>query len=383
MSQAYSPGLKRKAYEVVQKVRRLPVPGNVLVNEGDVVSQQDIVAETYVEGQAMTVNAGAFLGLEPEETRDGYSCELNRYMVKKQGDAVKQGEVICRRSSLFGLIKVTCESPIDGTIEVISDMSGQVVIRRPPIPVRIPAHVPGKVVKVTPEQGCVIETPATFIQGIIGIGGEKEGALLMAVKTASDVLTDQAIPSDAKGKILVGGSLITREGLQTALEAGAVGVLVGGINNDVLNAFLGYEMGVAITGNEELGLTLVVTEGFGEMQMSEKTFELLKKRDGYLACIDGSTQIRAGVIRPEIIIPLSEQDAGQPSVDESLDAGMKPGLPIRIIRSPYFGALATIVSLPVDLQEVDTESRVRVLVAELEDGRQVIVPRANVELIEE
>jgi hypothetical protein len=383
MSQAYSPGLKRKEYDIIQKIRRLPVPGKVLVKEGDVVSPTDIVAETHVEGQAMTVNAGAFLGLEPEETRDGYSCELNRYMLKKQGDVVRQGETICRRSSLFGLIKVTCESPIDGTIEVISDMSGQIVIRRPPIPVRLPAHVPGKVTAIMPEQGCIIETPATYIQGIIGIGGEMEGEIKMVADTASDVLTDKEITTDAKGKIIVGGSLITREGLRKALEVGAVGVLVGGIDNDVLNSFLGYEMGVAITGNEEIGLTLVVTEGFGEMRMSEKTFELLNKRDGYLACIDGSTQIRAGVIRPEIIIPLKEQEASQIKMEASLDEGMKPGLPIRIIRSPYFGALATIVSLPVDLQQVETESRVRVLVAELEDGRQVIVPRANVELIEE
>jgi len=60
-----------------------------------------------------------------------------------------------------------------------------------------------------------------------------------------------------------------------------------------------------------------------------------------------------------------------------------PGTPIRVIREPYFGALGVVVSLPVQLQWIETESEVRVLEAELEDGRRVVIPRANVEIIEE
>jgi len=39
--------------------------------------------------------------------------------------------------------------------------------------------------------------------------------------------------------------------------------------------------------------------------------------------------------------------------------------------------------LPAELQPIPTESRVRVLVATLPDGREVTIPRANVEMIEE
>jgi hypothetical protein len=116
--------------------------------------------------------------------------------------------------------------------------------------------------------------------------------------------------------------------------------------------------------------------------MSETTFELLKKHEGHLACIDGSTQIRAGVVRPEIVVPVEER--GDLSHEkEALDKGMKAGLPVRIVRAPYFGALGRIRSLPVGLQTVDTESTVRVMEVELGDGRIVVVPRANAELIEE
>jgi outer membrane lipoprotein SlyB len=58
------------------------------------------------------------------------------------------------------------------------------------------------------------------------------------------------------------------------------GVIVGGINGVTINEFLGYEIGVAITGHEDVGLTLIITEGFGRMRMSDRTFNLLKKNEG-------------------------------------------------------------------------------------------------------
>ena len=71
---------------------------------------------------------------------------------------------------------------------------------------------------------------------------------------------------------------------------------------------MGYEIGVAITGDEEVGLTLIVTEGFGRMAMSMNTFKLLKSANGKNASINGATQIRAGVLRPEIIIPQEREE---------------------------------------------------------------------------
>jgi hypothetical protein len=62
---------------------------------------------------------------------------------------------------------------------------------------------------------------------------------------------------------------------------------------------------------------------------------------------------------------------------------MVPGTPIRVIRQPYFGAIGKVANLPVELQQIQTRSRVRVLDVELEDGKIVTVPRANVEIIEE
>jgi len=97
-----------------------------------------------------------------------------------------------------------------------------------------------------------------------------------------------------------------------------------------------------------------------------------------------ATVIAAGLIDRQVVLrPREMSRLDEAGEDAAISAGMVPGTPIRIIRNPYFGAIGEVVSLPIELQVVETGSKVRVLEALLEDGRKVIVPRANVEIIEE
>ena len=63
-------------------------------------------------------------------------------------------------------------------------------------------------------------------------------------------------------------------------------------------------MGLGITGRETLGYTLIMMGCFGPNPISNEAFDLLRSSDGKIACIDGTTQIRARMLRPEIIIPV-------------------------------------------------------------------------------
>ena len=369
---AYTPGLKVKKNMTLRKFRTLPLPGNVLVEEGEEVDFDTVVARMRIPGAPHIVKAALLLRVNPDE--------IHKYMLKRVGDKVENGEVIAQYIALFGLIKRFVESPIDGTVESIG-ASGWVTIRTPPVPVEVKAYIPGKVVETVPSKGVVIETNATYIQGIFGIGGESHGQLSVLVDSPDEALTADMITSGHKGEILVGGSFITLEAIRKAVEKGVAGIVVGGFDANDLTKFLGYEMGIAITGEEEVGTPLIVTEGFGKIAMSRRTFNLLKRFEGRKACIDGSTQIRAGVIRPEVIIPHSEAEGRE--LHEELSSGIKPGTPIRIIRQPYFGAIGKVVSLPVEKRKFEeTEDHLRVFEVGLEDGRRVLVPRANVEIIE-
>jgi hypothetical protein len=370
---AYTPGLKVKMATIVSKMRRLPMPGEVYVKVGDEVNFDTTMAVTQAKGDPEVVKASVLLGIEDDD--------LPPCMKKKIGEKVANGEVIASYTALFGLLKKRVSSPIDGTIESISDSSGQVVIRGLPVPVEIEAYIPGKVVEVLPKLGAVIETNAAFIQGIFGIGGETHGKIRIAVDSPDEELTADHITPEDKGVVVVGGSLATLEAIKRGVEVGVSCIVAGGIRHKDMMTFMGEEIGVAITGQEEVGLTLIITEGFGKMKMSQRTFNLLKRFEGHMACVNGATQIRAGVQRPEIIIP-HEESLEQASGAE-LAAGMVPGTLIRIIRQPHFGAIGKVVRLPVDLKEIQTKSYVRVLDVELEDGKVVTVPRANVEIIEE
>src|SRR5437016_10162938 len=105
-----------------------------------------------------------------------------------------------------------------------------------------------------------------------------------------------------------------------------------------LGAVLGHDLGVAITETETVGFTLVLTEGFVRMPMARRTFELLRKLDGRKASISGATQIRAGVIRPEIIVPLAsgEQIPGiETGQRGEVSGGVKVGDAVRVIWAPF------------------------------------------------
>lgn len=370
MSYAYTPGLTVSISTIVRRERILPTLGKIEVNVGDYVNADQIVARTFVPGSISTTPIAYILGCEP--------YELPRVMFKKEGDDVETGEVIGEVSSFFGLFKnrYTCQTT--GKLEFLSTITGMMAIRESPIPLERDAYISGKVVDVVPQTSCTIETPAAMVQGILGIGGENKGEL-MTVAEPDEELTTNHIGEDCANKIIVGGNLVTSDVLKKAGEAEVKGIIVGGMKRNDLTGFLGYELGVAITGNEDITLSCMITEGFGKMNMAKHTFELLKSLEGRFASMNGATQIRAGVIRPEVIIPLKEALPTEESKD--LAEGMFRGTRVRIIRQPYFGVIGDIEALPVELQTLETGSKVRATIVKLQNGENVMVPRANVEII--
>ncbi len=375
MGHAYTPGLKVTDKVLLTKKRILPLKGDVLSKVKDKVKPDTVVARTLLPGNVQPINVANILGIPPED--------IMHHMLKKEGKKVKDGEVIAKSKSFFGLFSSECKSKTEGSVESISSVTGQVLIRGNPIPVEIKAYLEGEVVEVFEKEGVAVSTWGSFIQGIFGIGGETHGEIKLVVKDNTEVLTDKLIDKDCKDKVIVGGNLVTADAIKKAIRVGAKGVVVGGFDDKDLRDFLGYDLGVAITGSEELGITLVVTEGFGQMNMAEKTFSLLKSKEGMMACINGATQIRAGVIRPEVVIPFAGDVHKKEEAKEFETVGLTQGYPVRVIREPYFGKLGKVSALPPELQKLESESSARVLEVKFADGTKAIIPRANVEMLEE
>ncbi len=373
MAHAYTPGLKVTERMTIKKKRRLPLEGEVLVEAGAAVKAEDVVAKADLPGNVQLLNVANLLSVQPNEVEE--------YMLKPVGEAISKDEIIATTKGLFGLFKSQVLSPIDGTIESISDVTGQVILREPPIPVEVKAYTDGTVTETVPNEGVTVETYGTYIQGIFGVGGETLGDLVVVANSPSDTLSAEQILPEHSGSIIVGGSLITTDVIQKSVELGVSGIIAGGIDDADLRQLLGYELGVAITGSEKLGITLVITEGFGSIAMAERTFALLKAREGMKTSINGATQIRAGVVRPEIVIPFVSE--GKDTDADATVGLLEIGSPVRIIREPHFGKLGRVTELPIKLQKLETEAEVRVLQVEFGDGEKATLPRANVEAIEE
>jgi hypothetical protein len=370
----YTPGLK-VVRQVRHRARRiLPIAGDVLVRQGEHVDAHQIVAQTFMPGDITPLNLASVLSVSPSEVEGS--------LLKPVGEQVMPGELLARSKGVFGLFKTEYRSKTAGTIESVSAVTGQVILRGPPVPVQVRAYLKGAVVEVLPKEGVVVEADVSLIQGIFGVGGEAYGPICMACREPAEELTAAHIKPEMKGSVVIGGGRMTGEAIAQAVKIGASALVSGGIDDQDLRNVLGYDLGVAVTGSEKIGLTLIITEGFGTIAMAERTFRLLASRAGSAAAVSGATQIRAGVLRPEIVIPINKTGNSPPIAEWQLDSQLKVGATVRIIRDPYFGRIGIVAALPHELRTLGSESKARVLEVAVDSQERIVVPRANVELIE-
>ncbi len=372
MTNVFVPGLKALTSTKIVKVRELPIPGNVRVDIGSKVGATDTVLEAALPGNLHILRIAERLGIEPHEAVNGFTVRG-----LKVGDSIKTGDVLCEHSGLFGLFSSRFQSPCSGVVEYISESNGHVGVREPSSPLSVSAYISGAVSNINPGKSVTIEATGALVQGIFGVGGERIGRLNILKISADTELLEEHIPKDCRGEILVGGMAPSLAVINAAASAGAVGLICGSIDDKALTGYLGYDLGVAITGDEEIPMTLIVTEGFGRLPISSRVLDILGKFNGVNASINGATQVRAGAIRPEILVIHNNEIADSKS---ARSIGLEVGLRVRIIRVPYFGLYGEVVELPSEALVIETGAHARVLKAKLDDGSIVTIPRANVEI---
>jgi hypothetical protein len=243
----------------------------------------------------------------------------------------------------------------------------------------------------------VIDTPAAVVRGIVGVGREQHGVLQVAVTDPTEeLLPDQITPRFAYG-IILGGGTTTAETLRRAVEQNARAVIVGSIPEAELRAFLGYPNGVRGWTLGSVGwqfppphvsaapvdpppLTVIVIEGFGRMPMAAKAWELLASFDGQEVAVDGTTKLRDGLTRPEIIIPLSRA-AGTAPYETTAPALAVRSL-VRLITAPYLGQTGRVLNLSSGKQPIASGLNAVAAEVQLSDGTTFWVPTADLEVLE-
>ena len=161
-----------------------------------------------------------------------------------------------------------------GKINRIDPYFGIVLIEPLLEEVQIRAWLPGKVTAVS-EKGGVVAREATVIEGSWGRGAETSGELSM---------------EEPEADAIVVAHHATAELIERLKDSGSKGLIAGGLD---MEDFL----------DPQPGFTVVMTGRFGDEKMDAALFEILRSSQGKLALLDGTTQLRVGVVRPRIILP--------------------------------------------------------------------------------
>jgi hypothetical protein len=368
-------GLKRTEASVVTKVRRLRPPCRIHVSVGQKVEAGRTLAIVEEPGQGRMILLGdTHLAMPADILLTYLGFDYISCVQKKTGEHVSKGEILARRKPLASKERIY-RSPYGGIIYLLRE-PGVVGIREIR-EVNVTAFIPGTVSNIIPDREIALETPAAVVQGTYGIGGETSGELHMVVDSPTQVARVDVLTPNDEGRILVCGSSLQAGFLEKAKNIGVKGIIVAGLSDEELSRFVGFGPGM-ITGSEHVGLTLIMTEGFGGLPMLDTTFDILKRFQGRIAYINGSTQMRAGVMRPEIIIPrddLTVEDCRRtPSNSKELGIGTR----VRILGGPYFGRVGLVSSSP-KLTRLETDSEVQAFEVEIEGLGSKIIPKTNIE----
>jgi hypothetical protein len=357
---------------VLRRERVLPIAGEVLLDVGDRVEADTVVARAAGQGRLRPVHVARQLDILP--------AEVTGAMVVTEGARVVAGEVIARTRGLFGLFAASCRAPAAGTVVAISDHTGQVLLEEPADPLAVAAFLPGIVADVHPRRGVTVTGWAARVAGVFGVGGERSGELQMAVGRPEADLDGAALAGDLDGKVLVGGASVTADALARAADRGAAGVITGGIADHELAAWLSTPLVLADTTALSAPLTLVVVGGFGRVPLDPEAFALLREHAGDRVGLCGWTRVRAGALRPEVIVPLAGGQAAERYVP-SQPLRLQPGVHVQIVRAPWFGRRGRVARLPEGEAVVESGIRTPVAEVDLDGGQTVLVPRANLEIL--
>jgi hypothetical protein len=278
---------------------------------------------------------------------------------------VNAQDVLAAPNGLFSRLRRSCRSPIDG--EVVAIRGGLVLIESKASTIELRAHIKGKVTNVMPNRGVVISAAGTLIQGVWGSGGEAEGVLKVLTDSPHRELRAHSLDVSCHGTVVVSGRVRDPEALGQAIEARVRGIIVGGAPAALIPHF------------KSLPIPILLTEGFGDLAMSQQAFTLLQSCMGREAMLSTDTRTRRDVRRPELLIPLRADE--EPPDEETSIRPLQIGNQVRMLRAPRLGAIGTVADLPAAPQLVESGSRLPVALVDLENGEQAFVPLANVELI--
>lgn len=358
--------------------RELTGKGQILAQEGQEVTPSDILGQTQVSAGFRMINLSHELSVSGKDVK--------RLLAKPIGQSIFRGEVLGYKPGFLGKKKPFL-SPVDGILESLDD-KGNLQVAYLPERHRMLAAVFGIVQKIDQKKGMVvIKTLASEILGVCGSGKIREGNLSI-IGDRGSVTNLSRIKPQLTDKIIVAGSFIYQDAIRAAVAIDVKGVVIGGMGASDFRSMAGGSLTKARKFASDVGISILLTEGFGSWPIGEDIFTTMLKHNEKFAVLDGN--------RSRLVLPSFENDSMLKVRATALPAGgderlIKPiieaeihelatGQTLRVVGSPYAGEIGKLFS--IDQSPTLLPSGLSTFLLTIETKRKKIrVPLPNVEII--
>lgn len=364
---------------VVRIKRTLKGTGKLNVAVGMQVSPDQIIGTANVSSGFRKINLSELLSSPP--------ADVHKYLVKSLGQRIYRGELLAfKKGTIFGGRKLIT-SPTDGVLDFLNPQTGELKMTFLPKKAELPAGVFGIVEAIDETRGLVaIKAQVTRIHGMFGSGRLRDG-ILHVLSKRDDLVNKSIITAQFDENILVGGSLIFKDAISSAISLGINGIITGGINAKDYKAMAGGRLIFPKKINNDIGVSIIVSEGFGSIPIGEDIFEVLSAYEGKFVSIDGNSAIldlpsfeskSLENIKKVQLSPSEPEQSFKGNGEGLIEA--KSGTRVRIIGNSFLGEEGKILSIDRSLTLLP--SGINAILATIETKRRKIqIPIANIEAI--
>lgn len=368
--------------DVITRIRRvLRGKCQLKVSVGQQVSPEEIIGTSQIPSGFRTLPLSQLLSVPPPE--------VEKYLTRKLGQRIYQDELLAyKRGGLFGKA-IAITAPTDGILDFFNNKTGELRMTFLPKKAVYPAGVYGIVEEVDDEGGqVIIRTQVSRIHGVLGSGRGRDGILHVLGKK-DDLVSKSGILPKYDEQILVGGSLFFKDAISNSISCGVNGLITGGINAKDYRGMAGGRLIFPKRLDNDIGISIVVCEGFGAIPLGLDIFEILSQYEGKFVSVDGN---KAHILLPSFessslkkvkntILPKLADEAL--ILDEhytSQESDLKVSCQVRIVGNSYLGEQGKIIA--INQAETLLPSGIKTHLATVDTTRRKIqVPVANCEII--
>src|SRR3989344_1318174 len=259
---------KRLRFEkdvITRVIRTLNGQGKFSIQIGQEVSPEDIIGSSTVSLGFRTINLSTQLSVSPKDVK--------KYLKKEFGQRIYKGELLAYKEGGLISSKKVVVSPTDGILDFLNTNTGELRMSFLPNKSDLASGVFGIVDYIDNSKGtALIRTQVSKIYGVLGTGKSREG-IIRRVSSRDDLISAAKISLKDVEHILLGGSLVYKEAVSAAISAGIHGIITGGINAKDYRGMAGGRLGFPRKLDNDIGITIIVCEGFGSIPIGLDVYE--------------------------------------------------------------------------------------------------------------